>query len=255
MRSCGWGGGPSMGNHCHSIRASVLDGLPIRRDSFYRVRLFLPVSFPKTSCRLTVAVVPCAAPRIQPLPLLWPVTLGSPERVPVFLLLHAIKSMVVYRSVQPLSCPPPCPLPQWGESRLRGAQSQVPGCVFGSRGASCKWDFFCLGFAFWDCGSSWLDDFIFPCRFSDCHQWLIYDAISDKFASVFFGVSCLAFSTVVKIVMDFSFVWPNIGYYTSASSRLSPFQLTKIQNMRIPGSLKKASCQQHAIFNACIHCL
>lgn len=65
MRSCGWGGGPSMGNHCRSIRASVLDGLPIRHDSFYRVRLFLPVSFPKTFCRLTVAVVPCAAPRFS----------------------------------------------------------------------------------------------------------------------------------------------------------------------------------------------
>lgn len=47
-----------MGNHCRSIRASVLDGLPIRRHSVHCARLFLPGSFPLTFCHPAVAVVP-----------------------------------------------------------------------------------------------------------------------------------------------------------------------------------------------------
>lgn len=47
-----------MGNHCRSIRASVLDRLPIRHDSVCCVRLFLPGSFTVDLCHLAVAVVP-----------------------------------------------------------------------------------------------------------------------------------------------------------------------------------------------------
>lgn len=136
MRDCGWGGGPSMGNDCRSIRSSVLNWLPIRHDSYYSVRLSSNLFFPDGRCRLTVHTVPPlfldpAAPLADHV---W-------KRVAVFLLLHAFQSMVVNCSVLPLSCPPPCLLPRWGKSRLRGAQSQVQGCVFGSRGVSRKFDF------------------------------------------------------------------------------------------------------------------
>lgn len=122
--------------------------------------LFLPDD------RLTITLYDSLNYSHSPPTFLWSLADHIWKRVPVFLLLHAIKSMVVNCSVLPLSCPPPCLLPQWGKSRLHGAQSQVQGCVFGSRGVSRKFDFcsFC-SCAIWDDRLSVLDGFVFPCRY------------------------------------------------------------------------------------------
>lgn len=60
------------------------------------------------------------------------------NRASIFRRSTRLKSMVVYCAVLPLSCPTTCPLHPWGRSRLLGAPSQVPGCVFGNKGMSCK---------------------------------------------------------------------------------------------------------------------
>lgn len=46
-----------------------------------------------------------------------------------------LKSMVVFGSVVPQSCPLTCLLHRWGRSPLH----ETPRCVFGNRGMTCKW--------------------------------------------------------------------------------------------------------------------
>lgn len=140
MRSWCWGRRPLMGNYWCSIRGSVLDRLPNRHDWFYSRSIssnefFCCILSPNYSSILLV-IDPQYIVFLN-LTTSWS-DYTSSARVSVFLLFHAIHSMVVYRTVLPLSCPPIHLLPQWGKSHLHGAPSRASGCVFESRGISCK---------------------------------------------------------------------------------------------------------------------